>query len=47
MMVILRPAYLQKLAGKELSPAERDVRRAKIVRNRLSVKKTKDSGGVY
>lgn len=36
LMVASRPAFLQKLAGKELSPFERDLRRASLIRQRLS-----------
>lgn len=42
LMVLMRPAYLQKLAGKELSPMERDVRRAKLIRERLKLCEVKD-----
>lgn len=34
-LVLTRPAFLQKLAGHDLSPHERDVRRAAIIRQRL------------
>lgn len=36
LLVTTRPAFLQKLAGKELNPFERDVRRAALIRQRLS-----------
>lgn len=35
LMVLTRPAFLQKLTGKELAPGERDWRRAAIIRERL------------
>ncbi|MDP2873120.1 MAG: protein arginine kinase [Bacillota bacterium] len=35
-MFMIRPAYLQILAGQELSPDERDIRRAELVRQHLS-----------
>lgn len=35
LMVMIRPAFLQKLTGKELAPGERDWRRAAIIRERL------------
>lgn len=36
LLVATRPAFLQKMAGKELNPFERDVRRAGIIRQRLT-----------
>lgn len=35
LMVLTRPAYLQKLMGRELSPPERDVERASFIRERV------------
>lgn len=35
LMVLTRPAFLQKITGKELAPGERDWRRASIIRERL------------
>lgn len=35
LMVAMQPAFLQKAAGKELNPLERDVRRAALVRSRF------------
>ena len=35
MMLIIQPAYLQKLSGGQLSPDERDQRRAELIRNKL------------
>jgi protein arginine kinase len=35
LMVLTRPAFLQKITGKELAPGERDWRRAAIIRERL------------
>lgn len=34
-MLLIQPAYMQKMAGKVLAPDERDVRRADIIRSRL------------
>lgn len=34
-LVLTRPGFLQKLAGQELSPFDRDVRRASLIRERL------------
>lgn len=36
-MLFIQPAYLQKMSGKLLSPEERDVRRADIVRSKLKL----------
>ncbi len=35
LLVVTRPAFLQHLEGREMSPAERDVKRAALVRDRL------------
>jgi protein arginine kinase len=35
LMLFIQPAYLQKLAGKPLSPDERDLRRAELIRSGL------------
>ncbi|BCJ87369.1 protein arginine kinase [Effusibacillus dendaii] len=35
LMVMIRPAFLQKLTGKELAPGERDWKRAEIIRKHL------------
>ncbi|QGG49219.1 protein arginine kinase [Heliorestis convoluta] len=35
MLVLTRPAFLQKMKGKELSPFERDVQRATMIREKL------------
>lgn len=35
LMVLTRPAYLQKLVGAELGPEERDIQRAALVRDRV------------
>ena len=35
-MLIIQPAYIQRLAGKALTPDERDVRRAELIRSRLT-----------
>jgi protein arginine kinase len=36
MVFLIRPAYLQILAGEELSPDDRDMRRAALVRRQLA-----------
>jgi protein arginine kinase len=36
LMVITQPAYLQSLVGQELDPLERDIRRAALIRERIS-----------
>lgn len=36
-MLLIQPAGLQKTAGKQLNPDERDVTRAEMVRNRLAI----------
>lgn len=36
MMLLIQPAYLQMLAGKDLSPFERDVQRARLIRDKIS-----------
>jgi protein arginine kinase len=35
LFILAQPAHLQKLAGKELSSSERDIRRAELIRSRL------------
>jgi len=40
LIVSTRPAYLQKLAGKEISPFERDIKRAEIIRERIGGRQT-------
>ena len=35
LFILIQPAHLQKLAGGELSPAERDIKRAELIRSRL------------
>ncbi len=35
LFIVTQPAHLQKLAGKELKPEERDVFRADLIRSRL------------
>jgi protein arginine kinase len=35
LFILIQPAHLQKLAGKELSPSERDIRRAELIKSRL------------
>ena len=36
-LILIQPAHLQKLEGKSLSPQERDIKRADIVRSKLSI----------
>lgn len=36
LLVLTRPAYLQKMAGRELSAGERDLRRSALIRERLT-----------
>lgn len=36
LLVAIRPGYLQKLAGRELDPSERDIKRAELVRAKLA-----------
>ncbi|RJX20927.1 MAG: protein arginine kinase [Ammonifex sp.] len=40
LMVLSQPAFLIRLAGKELNPSERDVLRAQLIRERLQGKRT-------
>lgn len=40
MMIMTRPAFLMKNAGRELSPFERDVQRAELIRNKMVGAKT-------
>jgi protein arginine kinase len=35
LFMLVQPAHLQKMAGKELSPSQRDTARSKLIRNRL------------
>ena len=35
LFILIQPAHLQKLSQKELSPADRDIKRAELIRNRL------------
>ncbi|ACL68847.1 protein arginine kinase [Halothermothrix orenii] len=37
LMVLIRPAHLQKLEGKELTPTERDIKRAELIKTRLNM----------
>jgi protein arginine kinase len=37
LFIVTQPAHLQKIEGKKLSSAERDVKRAEIIRSRLKV----------
>ncbi len=36
LLIKIRPAHLQKLEGKQLNPNERDLRRAKLIRENLN-----------
>jgi protein arginine kinase len=40
LFIFTQPAHLQKLTGKELEPAERDIRRAEFVRSKLGGQKS-------
>lgn len=40
LLITTRPAYLQRLAGRELSPFERDLQRAALIRTKLGVRQT-------
>jgi protein arginine kinase len=35
LFILIQPAHLQKLSGKELSPADRDIKRAELIKERL------------
>jgi len=35
LFILIQPAHLQKLAGKEITPSERDIRRAELIKNKL------------
>ena len=39
LMVITQPAYLQRFAGQELDPTERDIRRATLIRERIRTRR--------
>jgi len=45
LLVAIRPGYLQRMAGRELDPSERDVKRAELVRAKLAAGKTGRDGG--
>ena len=46
LMILTQPAFLQQYAGERLTPEERDVRRATLIRERLKLdKKTHDDMG--
>lgn len=45
LMVLTQPGFLQNYAKKTLSPEERDVRRATLIRERLNMDIDKDKGG--
>jgi protein arginine kinase len=40
LMVMTQPGFLQKFAGEKLTPDERDVRRAQLIRERLAQRRT-------
>jgi protein arginine kinase len=37
LFILTQPAHLQKLAGRELSPSERDIKRAGLIRSKLKI----------
>lgn len=37
LMMLIQPAHLQKLEGKQLSPSERDIKRAELIRKKLGI----------
>ena len=39
LLILTQPAHLQKLAGKELNPSERDIKRAELIHERLGIHK--------
>jgi len=39
LFILTQPAHLQKIVGKKISPEERDVKRAEIIREKLKIKK--------
>ncbi|WP_456277109.1 protein arginine kinase [Bacillus sp. AK128] len=48
LMILTQPGFLQQYAGGPLRPAERDIRRATLIRERLNMEKTntlEDEGG--
>ncbi|NPV91775.1 MAG: protein arginine kinase [Firmicutes bacterium] len=42
LIVLTRPGYLQKLAGAEMTPTSRDVKRASVIREKLEVNNEED-----
>jgi len=44
LFIVTQPAHLQKLAGRELKPEERDVFRAELIRQRLGSGRNPDAG---
>jgi protein arginine kinase len=42
LIVLTRPGYLQKLAGEEMTPISRDVKRASIIREKLETNSEED-----
>ena len=45
LMILTQPGFLQQYAGGPLRPNERDIRRATLIRERLQLEKTKETGG--
>ncbi|WP_096156020.1 MULTISPECIES: protein arginine kinase [Bacillus] len=45
LMIVTQPGFLQQYAGGPLRPNERDIRRATLIRERLQLEKTKETGG--
>ena len=38
LLVLIQPAHLQKLEGRQLTPEERDIKRAELLRKKLGIK---------
>lgn len=45
LMIITQPGFLQQYAGGPLRPHERDIRRASLIRERIKLEKTEETGG--
>ncbi len=45
LMILTQPGFLQQYAGGALSPNERDIRRAALIRERLKMETKDESGG--
>jgi len=37
LLILIQPAHLQKLEGAQLSPSDRDIKRAELIRSRLEI----------